>query len=530
VKAHKYYNVRLEMLRKQAHEVLASSRLDKEARNTAVLDIKERGKADDSKIHAESGVFWGTYLCIDDASTKAIDSYALMYAKNDGKCQRCDSLFKVGEIISYNKKADKVTGCVNCFNGPKFRRWEGVGTVACQIQKGMTGADLLACNDRRARLYGEGKHRVLWLRVGSEGIDPIWAKFPIVYHRSIPSDAVIKWVKCKSRRVGSHIKWEAYFVLEGPQSMWSYGTTPSKGRIAIDVGWRQRGDDLRVATWVNDLGEKGELLIPALLLQRDKKVDDLKSIRDKTFNEIKEVLMKARNTSWPTWLYEKTKTLSKWKSKTKLARIITQWRECRELPELYQIAEEWRYHDRHLQDWECHQRESTLNQRQHIYRLFAKEVSQYKQITIEKLDLAEMARVNADAEKRLNPTSREHRFDAGLSILILTLKDAAYKSGSIVVEADPYLTTQWCHDGDHEERFDAAPAIAHMCSCGISWDQDVNAARNLLDTPPRLLACQLQQAPKKVKKSNRGAAVKRREKGLETRRATAAKKLQSLAV
>jgi hypothetical protein len=154
--------------------------------------------------------------------------------------------------------ADAVQHAVSSGEQPRFQRWTGDGVIAVQLQHGMSPADLCACDDGRARLEGTGKHRTLWIRVGSEGRTPVWARFPLVYHREIPAEAKITWVRCVARRVATHTKWSAQFVLDGVDG--EALPAPVGGTVAIDVGWRKMDYGIRVATWIDDQGRSGDLL------------------------------------------------------------------------------------------------------------------------------------------------------------------------------------------------------------------------------------------------------------------------------
>lgn len=368
----------------------------------------------------------------------------------------------------------------------RFCRWDETGSLAVQIQGApLPVAKLLAGTDGRARLGGSGKHRLLYLRVASDGLAPVWGVFPIVYHRDLPNDAAIAGVKVVLRRVARQLKWSAQFILEAPRSAFAL-PSPTEGTVALDVGWRRLGEEVRVATWVDDSGRSGELRLPARMLQRDKKVADLRSIRDKLFNEARNGLLEARRAGdWPEWLLEETTHTHAWKSPERLHTLALKWRHNRFAGDaaLYDALEAWRKQNRHLYEWECHQRENALRNRRELYRIFARRLAGYAKVVVEKLDLRDFAELpgKEDKESPLVTSSRGRRFDAALSELFGACADAVSRAGGVWQEVEPAMTTQTCADCEKEERFDAAKEVAHMCSsCGVTWDQDVNAARNLL--------------------------------------------------
>src|SRR3989304_5667793 len=152
------------------------------------------------RARADSGLYWGTYLCVEDAAQRS-------------------------------RRTSR--------EAPRFRRWDGSGLLATQLQGGLAVPDLLAGTDRRAQLVGEGKRRLLRLRVGSTGRDPVWAAFPMVYHRDLPPEGTVKWARICCHRLGTHTKWSAQIVLDGLPEVTL--PSPTRGTVAIDVGWRRFG-------------------------------------------------------------------------------------------------------------------------------------------------------------------------------------------------------------------------------------------------------------------------------------------------
>jgi hypothetical protein len=214
---------------------------------------------------------------------------------------------------------------------PVFRGFRGEGKVAVQIQNGLAVTDLLACADTRLRLEVqdiERRHYLLWMRVGSEGRAPIWAKIPIILHRDLPSDARVKWAYLLRRRRGTHWRWQAQFVLERDEWPSDAG---SSGACGVDLGWRLVPGGLRVAFWAGDDGRSGELVIPHADLARWRKADDLASIRDKNFNVARDALATwlRGGVTVPDWLRVELSHLHQWHSAARLAALLWRWNGAR---------------------------------------------------------------------------------------------------------------------------------------------------------------------------------------------------------
>jgi len=443
----------------QAHRVAIKAAIAKHAE--ALAEIEERAKDLTRAARATCGCYWGTYLVVEDAMQRARRS---------------------GEE-------------------PRFRRWDGSGIVAVQIQGGLSVAELLAGEDTRARLLphagperahgNRDRLRDIWIRVGSDGRAPIWAVVPIVYHRELPPDATIRWVRLAQHRVATHHQLSAQFVIETEAAALP---APGLGTIAIDVGWRRVEGGMRVAAWVDDAGGEGTLVMPERLLIRWEKVADLRSIRDLNFNAALACLVKARRAGGlPPGIHEATQHAHQCEAPARLAALTLRWRRSVEGASLVGehllriTLEPWRRQDKHLLEWESHQRESVLRARRDLYRRFARQIAGYRRVVVEHLDLRAFAELpeptggQGSAEDPRTTAARGRRFTAALSELLGCAADAVQRAGGEWIEAKADWTTQTCHACGEREEFDAAGAIDHTCSaCGAAWDQDLNAARNLL--------------------------------------------------
>lgn len=418
---------------------------------------------------ASCGVYWGSYLLVEDAVQRAKKSGGVLH----------------------------------------FARWDGSGTIGVQLQGGLKVAELMKNEDSRLRLEGEGKYRRVWIRVGSEGRAPIWAVFPFKYHRDLPPDAIMKWARVHAHRVGTHTRWSVQFVLDNaPNTL----PAPTRGAIAIDVGWRRVEEGLRVATWVDDEGRSGTLVLPEQLEDRMAKIESLRAIRDSNFNVARDFL-KDHKARVPALLQDRLVGLHAWKAPGRLAALMIAWRTQREAgdEDVFDHLEGWRKQDKHLLEWEANQRENVLAARRDLYRTFAKHVvGQYSRIIIEALDLRDFAEKPTKDEPKDTPiqaNARPNRHFAALSTLITTMKDVAVRSGADLIEAEPAWTTQTCHVCQAPAPFDAATQLTHTCTaCNATWDQDLNAAHNLLRAARSAPAQENRSRKKKPNKTGRKGA------------------------
>jgi len=486
-RAHRYYNIQVEIWRRQKASVKSIYEGAKgspltEADKMALKAATALAYAEVKEARARRGCAWGTGGCIEKS---------------------------VEQAVQKTKLYDEIA----------FRPWDGSGLLAVQLQGGLSTAGLL--DDTQVRLLGSKRFRQLHLRVGSDGQKPIWATFPIIWHRDLPSGANIKMVRVTVRRIATKLEYTAQFIIEGEGAR---RPLPMKEMIAVDLGWRRFSNDgFRVAKWRDSAGDTGELRFPEDLLRRWEKTHDLRSIQDKNFNFALEALREARQSTWPAWLIEQTRHAHQWLAHAKLAGLVTRWREARFFGDeaLFTQLEAWRKQDKHLYEWEAHQRGNVLRSRREMYRLFACFLATYKKVVFEKLDLRDFADLPEGAEDPALKGARPRRFKACLSDLRTCAADAVARAGGEWVEVPAEYTTQRCSVCGVIRKFDAATDLVHACPCGAVWDQDDNACSNLLravtSSPPAPGRSQ-GETPTVPGKST---AKSRREKGLATRRARA---------
>lgn len=423
-------------------------------RDAAEIDAEALAKS--KAARSECGVYWGTYLIQENAFNLARKS-----------------------------KMD-----------PRFRRWTGESAVGVQIQKGITVDEATSGSDTRIVLDPcpagrNGRRRsmlrgTLRLRVQSgERKEPVWAEWPITLHRPLPTGARIKRVDVHRSLVGPKEQWSAHFTLDVPGPFQCAGAA---GAVAVDIGWREREQGLRVAYLCDGLECDEEVLLDPDVATRIQKVRDLQEIRDKRRDQMAPKLIEElRKIEAPEWLQEKTAYISQWRAQARFAALVLEWRERRFAGDqkAYELLEAWRKRDKHLWLWETAQRKSTLRRRREQYRrLGAKLAQSYRVLVLEDFDLRDMARLAEVGEEgeQAAQVIRTRRFMAATSELRDCLEKAFASRGGTVVWMASKDTTRRCHVCGHTEAFDAAKSVWHACgSCGATWDQDRNAAINLIE-------------------------------------------------
>jgi len=378
------------------------------------------------------------------------------------------------------------------------------------------------------------------LRVGSNpDRSPIFARFPVTLHRPLPKDAVIKWAYVVRKRVGRHYEWRFQVTIES-EIFRACPDAIGTGACAIDLSWRRLFDDegnqigLRVGYLVDDTGREREIRVPNKLLFGMDKVYDLAGTRDKEFETARDRLVTwLRDRETPSGLTDRLAGLAQWRAPRKLQALVDAWtgidwdawrtaraagkKQCNPSDfsskanritgdsEILAALQAWARHDRHLQNWQEHQRDRLIAHRRETWRVLAAELTNtYAMILIEgganrSPDHAgggggsvggTMKLTEIDGWERPEPEDgdpsegreqrRMSRLAAPGELRAEIIKAAPKRGARVEVEetADSTRECAWCTS---IEVFDAKAAIEHTCSsCSQTWDQDANACRNLL--------------------------------------------------
>lgn len=366
---------------------------------------------------------------------------------------------------------------------PWFRRWTGEGKCRTQIIGGVL-SDLVEAGTTQIKLIktgcSKGGRRVfaeLSIRIGTQpdGRTPVWLRCPMVYHRQIPSGSIIKLAEVSCRREGPREYWTAEITAEIPDVEARCGS----GHVAIDIGWRPIGDEIRVARWFGSDGRSGEWRLSAYDISGIGKADELRGTRDKAQD-----LMKLRLTGFfrEAGLELIANTIEPWKRNTKFYDLLDRWKAWRfdGDQEGFELLAEWKKQDLHLWKWEGCQRRKALSHRLNRYRRFGAALAkEYQTVIWEDFDLREVATVSHVNQESAH---RSIRFSVAPSILRMAVSNAFTSRGGFSVDVPCANSTKECHKCHSIETWDAAANLRRTCSsCGAEWDQDDNAARNLCE-------------------------------------------------
>ena len=441
-----------------AKEALRTSRQtlrirQSELRNDPVY-LKEKERIEEASLaarkeaRASSGVYWGTYQLIENAA---------------------DTSFK---RTAFDKD-------------PPFLRFRGEGQLGVQIQKnpedrsvpGLPSEALFRPNtivwvDPVPEATTRSERRklartTLHFRLGSKDRKPIWIDIPLIMHRLIPSKTYIKRVTITKRNVGPFEEWTADFTVTDVQEV----QVASKGIIGMDLGWRSFPDgSLRIAFWKSEDGESGDVRLSPELIRGLRIPDGLQRARDKIFEDIKARIAASRLEGFDNI-----------KSQRRLAAFYLKWKDARIQgdEDIFEEVTSWYRRDRHLWQYETGQRSKAYRRRREFYRTTAAKLAEtYRDLVLEDFDLRSVTEDRLEDEER-NDRAQSNRQLAAVSEFRLILINAFLSRGGKVHKKPCQGTTITCSQCLSVEDFDKNE-LRHTCSNGHTWDQDENAAENLL--------------------------------------------------
>jgi hypothetical protein len=320
------------------------------------------------------------------------------------------------------------------------------------------------------------------------GLDDEWAAWRLDRHRPAPPSGQVKWATVVRRQRGPHAEWSLCLTVETAQG----ASLPPTGRtVAVDVGWRAIGGELRVAAWRDSDGRSGELRLSVVDLRALKSAEEVQSLRDGKMESAKTRLYRwlsvAADHDCPAWLREATASVRQWRNPTRLVRLLRRWSaEGGPKTVVSRIAYDslvaWADDDRHRWAEQESRRAWGLRRRRERYRIFAAGLAgQYDTVVLERFDLRKVAeRAPVGQDKPENEVARTNRQLACVSEFRGAVQNACRSRGRAVVAVDATDSTRTCprcglvDDRGQDER------VVLRCDCGHEWDQDRDGAALVL--------------------------------------------------
>ena len=368
----------------------------------------------------------------------------------------------------------------------RFQSWDGTGKVTVRYQHGLAaegaqGADRRLQFDpvdprawistRRSERRKLARSRVR-IRVGSDGRQPVWLELPVVFHRPLPVDGTVRSASVICEKVGSRERWRLLVTVARPQRTRREGPA-----VAVDLGWRLLEEGLRVAYWEDERGDHGQLLLTPAVLWQFSKLNDLKSIQDQHLRVALDALAAWAKTHEPPVGIDLSH-VSEWRKPWRLLRLYRAWKDGRVAGDdaAFLALTAWKERHDHLHEWEANLRDQVIRHRKEIYRRFVAELLRtHGRVFLEDLQIRSMARKDRPEEDNRN-------YSGGMRVVAaVSLLGRMIQEHGDCERVSARHTTQECSWCGHAKEWAAAENIIHRCEgCGRLFDQDRNAARNIL--------------------------------------------------
>lgn len=436
-----------------------------------IEEIKEREKQLIHSAREFCGVYWGTYLLVEDA-------------------------------IEASRKIPLYDGVKD--NDPKFVPWKRDGAVGVQLQGGLDVKDAFgtdtqiridpvdekAFSDEQRSIRRKMSRTTLRIRVGSDSKKkPIWAAWPMIMHRPLPKDSLIKKATVHLKHIGPREEWSITITVD--MSGVVVPSVQSSGAVSLDIGWRDMKDTngktsyFRIGKFRDENGKIEELKLDHQIIDAIHKANEIRSVRDDNFNQARSQLVDWMTTNQAAdWLVEETKTISQWRSINRLVRLVKNWKINRfdGDQDIYEALEKWRYHDYHLWSWETSQRTKSLRRRKENYRIVAADLAdKYQTLVLEDFDLRDVSQKAEPDEADDNQRGRANKTLAAPSELRLALANAFSARKGKVETVDPKGTSYTCHLCGSYQNLDSTTHLHTCSSCNQTWDREDNATANMLN-------------------------------------------------
>jgi len=370
----------------------------------------------------------------------------------------------------------------------RLKRRSGNGRITNQIQGGIRYEDLMAGRHSQVRIgppppgMRNKRGASLTMTVHRRGGIRRNVTWPIILHRPLPADAIIKVVVVHRRRRSDRWIWSAVFVCSCRADA-SERTGP---RVAVNIGWRNTPAGIRVACILSEGDISPQyVMLPNQLAQGVQLCDKETSERDKDLNTVAALIRALDLAGMPSELAESTNAVREARrhNAPRFVRLLRDWREFAPnwRPADLEMLDDWarrdrrRWHNREeRRAWVSDARE--YHYRQEVRRLLGRA----REILINAHDMSETARVK-DSELPL--PARRLRFIAAPSVFRLVLLNYARKTGiRVTVVERPHDTCVFC--GGQLAPPDRAALWWKCDTCGCLFDQDEHYCRLLLVEPP----------------------------------------------
>jgi hypothetical protein len=312
--------------------------------------------------------------------------------------------------------------------------------------------------------------------------------FQTVLHRQLPFDASIRNVAWVGKLHPIHgWQWTIAIALKIVPSPVEHGHLPACG---IDFGWRARLSYIRIGVLCDSYGNVVELRLPldapTSKTRRHNQTSSyydllrIESEIDNEINQAKAQIQQQVSLHLPADLQQMITELPKARERG-LLHLLYALEAHKVTLDAQKILRDWLLENRRLRSLRSALQDRLIGRRRWFYRNIAAFISKNYGIIALEDDFAAKAmvedRTTKDRDRRFKRSIRYYQW-AAVAELRKYILEAAVKTGTRIVETETKLSTAICFRcgqyTSHESNLELT------CPSGHIWDQDINAAANIL--------------------------------------------------
>jgi len=470
---------------KELRKIAREKRKEAKEKVKPLLDeINQERKERRKKIYQNSGLFWGNYnrvmASFDIAVSKSMKTGStLRFHRFDGT-----GIFK--NFLSPGRTNDDM------LNGKlSYLHLQDIPAESFNDYIGRNNPCKMVLGSRRERSRKYGLLKFTIYRGKDEEGNRInrMLEMPVLLHRPLPDDEDLLIKEAVVRReCVSPGEYRWFFILTYVGGEFQPVQHVNTGSVAgINMGWKTvNNNTLRIATLVSDK-ETVHFILPEKIMKTYDYLNQLKSEVDSMINHaiarIKEIMKDDDELPESMGVYLTRITKAKRPRYDLLEKMMWVWdKELSYKPEEFSEAKaHFDYLNRVLSEMN-NLRDKVRGHRLDLYRCWTKMITQkYETIIVDKLNLAQLSKLEADdgtPTNNLPEAARKNRVIASVGIFKEWLDKQALKVGSVIIKKSIKSSTICSDCGGKLIRKDS---IIWACeNCGSVFDQDVNAATNLI--------------------------------------------------
>lgn len=307
----------------------------------------------------------------------------------------------------------------------------------------------------------------------------------VIVHRAIPAAAIVKRVQLVGRKPHGRMRdwtWTLNVTVETPPVPVRPRMLPA---IGVDIGWRKMDGYTRVAVLQDSDGRQFEVRLgdesPNYRSRRHDLPcgwEDLEVYQQRMDRMVDQTKERIAGYLFNNVTSEEFERATMHLDRMRIGGLVRlkQQESCPKW--IAGMIEGLLAAFDHVLKNQRELRERLIARRRYVYRSIARWlVESYDVIAVEDMDISDMAEDFPDRDPALRAAQRQRHY-ASVSELRRYIREACGSSGATVVNVPAAKTTVTCRHCGQEAR--PGKQLVLECPCGRQWDQDLNAAGNLL--------------------------------------------------